>query len=40
MCEELHSVRFGKKQKFGSFSAYFVRLVDVSSQFLFGTNKW
>ena len=36
MCKELYSVTFGQKQqkqKFRSFSTYFVFLVDVSSRY-------
>lgn len=39
MREELYSVLFGQKQEFPSFSAYFIFLVDASSQFLFGTGR-
>ena len=39
MREELYSVIHSQKQEFRSFSAYFIFLVDASSQFLFGTGR-
>ena len=39
MHKELYNTIFGQKQELHSFSAYFIFLVDASSQFFFGTGR-